>query len=101
MIAQIYWGNHKTDKMKIQKFAWYTIIIMIIKKLFRKTPVVGITSLALDHMNLLGNTIEEIAWNKAGIMKEGSKVFTVPQSETAMKVLKARSIERKVINASS
>lgn len=47
-------------------------------------------------MNLLGNTIESIAWNKAGIMKEGSKVFTVPQTEAAMKVLQERSIEKKV-----
>lgn len=58
--------------------------------------MVGITSLGLDHMNLLGNTIEAIAWNKAGIMKEGSKVFTVPQTESAIKVLKERCIERKV-----
>lgn len=58
--------------------------------------MVGITSLGLDHMNLLGNTIEAIAWNKSGIMKEGSKVFTVPQIESALKVLKERSVERKV-----
>lgn len=58
--------------------------------------MVGITTLSLDHMNLLGNTIEAIAWNKAGIMKEGSKVFTVPQLPSAMKILKERSIEKKV-----
>lgn len=29
-------------------------------------------------------------------MKPGSQVFTVPQEESAMKVLKARSIEKKV-----
>lgn len=65
--------------------------------ILRKVPVVGITSLGLDHTNLLGNTIESIAWNKAGIMKQGSKVFTVPQTEPSMKVLRERSVEKKVL----
>ena len=29
----------------------------------------GISSLGLDHCAILGNTIEEIAWQKAGIIK--------------------------------
>lgn len=45
---------------------------------------------------MLGNSIEKIAWHKAGIMKPGSQVFTVPQPESAIKVLKNRSIERHV-----
>ncbi|CAF1248669.1 unnamed protein product, partial [Didymodactylos carnosus] len=35
----------------------------------QKPVVCGITSLGFDHEKLLGNTIEEIAWNKAGIFK--------------------------------
>ncbi|RZC33195.1 folylpolyglutamate synthase, mitochondrial [Asbolus verrucosus] len=65
--------------------------------ILRKVPVVGITSLGVDHTSLLGSTIESIAWNKAGIMKEGCRAFTVPQSEAAMNVLKQRSIEKKVV----
>lgn len=61
----------------------------------RKTVVAGITPLDLDHTALLGNTLESIAWNKAGIMKPGAEVFSAVQSETAMKVLKERSIEKK------
>ncbi|KAJ3645721.1 hypothetical protein Zmor_023358 [Zophobas morio] len=61
----------------------------------RKVPVIGITSLGIDHVKLLGPTIEKIAWNKGGIMKEGCRAFTVPQPETAMKTLKERSIEKK------
>ncbi|XP_044757265.1 folylpolyglutamate synthase, mitochondrial-like isoform X2 [Coccinella septempunctata] len=57
-------------------------------------PVAGITSLGFDHTSVLGKTIESIAWNKAGIMKKGSKVFTVPQPEGAYDVLHRRSIER-------
>lgn len=59
-------------------------------------PVAGITSLGYDHTFLLGNTIEEIAWQKGGIMKKDSKVFTVPQDINALQVLKNRSIERNV-----
>ncbi len=33
-----------------------------------------ITNIGYDHMNILGNTIEEIAWEKAGIIKEGVPV---------------------------
>lgn len=43
----------------------------------RKPVVVGITSLGLDHQIILGNTLEEIAFDKAGIMKEGVPVYTV------------------------
>ncbi|PSN30712.1 Folylpolyglutamate synthase [Blattella germanica] len=42
----------------------------------RHVSTVGITSLALDHTDILGNTIEEIAWQKAGIMKPGSIAIT-------------------------
>ncbi len=53
------------------------------------TPeVVGITSISIDHQNLLGPTIEHIAREKAGIIKKGIPVVTVPQDPTAMKVLK-------------
>lgn len=38
--------------------------------------VTGITNLELDHIHVLGKTIPEIAWQKAGIMKTGAKCFT-------------------------
>ena len=35
------------------------------------TPELSIiTNIGMDHMNLLGNTLEEIAWEKAGIIKQ-------------------------------
>ena len=39
---------------------------------------VGITTLDYDHTKILGETIEEIAWHKAGIMKEGTVAFVNP-----------------------
>ncbi|XP_046831742.1 folylpolyglutamate synthase, mitochondrial-like isoform X1 [Vespa crabro] len=60
-----------------------------------KNPVcVGITSLGLDHTYLLGNTIEEIAYQKSGIFKANTIAFTVPQKEEALGILKERAIER-------
>lgn len=35
-----------------------------------------VTQLGLDHVNLLGDTVEKIAWNKAGIFKTGVPAVT-------------------------
>uniref|UniRef100_A0A0D3HFD0 Folylpolyglutamate synthase n=1 Tax=Oryza barthii TaxID=65489 RepID=A0A0D3HFD0_9ORYZ len=59
-----------------------------------KAPVVcGISSLGYDHMEILGNTLGEIAGEKAGILKKGVPAYTVPQPEEAMSVLKHRASE--------
>jgi len=50
--------------------------------------VVGITSISLDHQNLLGDTIDSIAKEKAGVIKAGIPVVTVNQDPKAMRVLK-------------
>ena len=52
--------------------------------------VVGITSLSIDHQHQLGNTIDSIAKEKAGIFKRGVPIVTVQQDPTAMRVLKSR-----------
>ncbi|CAF2032221.1 unnamed protein product [Rotaria magnacalcarata] len=60
-----------------------------------KTPIVcGIASLGLDHVKLLGNTIEQIAWQKAGIFKHNVPAITVPQQPEAMHVLHERAEEK-------
>lgn len=56
--------------------------------------VTGVTNLGIDHTAMLGNTIEEIAWHKAGIMKTGSPSFTAPQPHNALGVLQKRAEER-------
>ncbi|XP_061336418.1 folylpolyglutamate synthase-like isoform X2 [Gastrolobium bilobum] len=52
--------------------------------------VCGITSLGYDHMEILGNTLGEIAGEKAGIFKHRIPAFTVPQPDEAMHVLKEK-----------
>jgi len=54
--------------------------------------VVGITSLSIDHSNLLGNTIDRIAEEKAGIFKRGVPAITVQQEPAAMQILKLRAV---------
>ncbi|KAK1040765.1 Folylpolyglutamate synthetase, partial [Friedmanniomyces endolithicus] len=56
----------------------------------------GITELGLDHMNRLGNSIESIAWHKAGIFKPSVPAFSVPQKEAAATMLKRRATEKGV-----
>lgn len=54
------------------------------------TPVASvITSIALDHQQWLGETIEEIAREKAGIIKPGVPVITAAQSGAGLEVLVA------------
>jgi len=60
----------------------------------RNPLVTGITALGLDHTSLLGNTISDIAWHKAGIMKEGVQCFTDShQQPSALSVLKERAAQ--------
>ncbi|XP_062559806.1 folylpolyglutamate synthase, mitochondrial [Armigeres subalbatus] len=53
----------------------------------RGTKLSAITSLGIEHTALLGNTIEDIAWQKAGIIKEHSDVYTVRQPEGCLDVI--------------
>ncbi|KAI1496115.1 tetrahydrofolylpolyglutamate synthase [Biscogniauxia marginata] len=56
----------------------------------------GISTLGIDHVFALGDTVEKIAWHKAGIMKPGSAAFTVEQVPGAARVLRERADEKGV-----
>ena len=57
-----------------------------------KPEVVGITSISIDHQQQLGNTIDSIAREKAGVFKRGVPAVTVPQEPLAMRVLKEQAL---------
>ncbi|XP_058783626.1 folylpolyglutamate synthase-like [Vicia villosa] len=62
-----------------------------------QAPIVyGITSLGYDHMEILGNTLGEIAGEKAGIFKHRIPAFTVTQPDEAMHVLKDKASQLNV-----
>lgn len=52
--------------------------------------VSAITPISLDHADHLGETVEKIATEKAGIIKRGSPVVTSPQPDDAMRVIEQR-----------
>ncbi|MBR5514851.1 MAG: bifunctional folylpolyglutamate synthase/dihydrofolate synthase [Clostridia bacterium] len=59
-----------------------------------KTPVLSvITSISLDHTSFLGDTEEKIAYEKAGIIKEGVPCIYGKMKESCAEVIKERANE--------
>jgi dihydrofolate synthase/folylpolyglutamate synthase len=54
----------------------------------------AITSISMDHMDFLGDTLAKIAFEKAGIIKPGVPVATGRQHPDAMAVIRAVAAER-------
>lgn len=55
--------------------------------------VCGITPIGMDHTQWLGDTLEKIAYEKAGIIVEGKPTITAPQDPVAMHVLETHANE--------
>ena len=53
-----------------------------------------ITSISYDHMEILGNSIEEITEQKAGIIKENSLVVSAAQEKESVNIIKKISKEK-------
>ena len=60
------------------------------------TPLVSvITSLSYDHMAVLGNTLAEIAREKAGIIKVGVPIVSAPQPAEGLEVIEKIAFEKR------
>ena len=59
----------------------------------RSPAVCGVTSLGLDHVEVLGDTVGKIAREKAGIFKPHCPAITSPQVPEAMQALELRAAE--------
>lgn len=59
----------------------------------KKPLATVIASISFDHTDRLGNTIEEIAAEKAGIIKAGCPVITSCEDEAALGVIRAKAEE--------
>ncbi|ERJ12787.1 bifunctional folylpolyglutamate synthase/dihydrofolate synthase [Haloplasma contractile] len=55
--------------------------------------VIGITNVGYDHMNVLGNTLGEIAYEKIGIAKKGKTVYTTAKDDEVMNVFSDYSVQ--------
>lgn len=56
-----------------------------------------ITPIGLDHMQYLGNTLEEIAMEKAGILVSGKPAISAPQHPAVQRVLEKEANERRSV----
>lgn len=85
-LAFIYFYEKKCDYVLLETgMGGETDATNLIKK-----PVCSvITSVSMDHMQFLGNTIEEIAAVKAGIIKKGCPVATIRQKEEVLQIIRA------------
>ncbi|WP_310603911.1 bifunctional folylpolyglutamate synthase/dihydrofolate synthase [Anaerosporobacter sp.] len=54
----------------------------------KNTQVAVLASISMDHMQFLGDTLAQIAYEKAGIVKNGCKVVSYQQQPEAMEVIK-------------
>lgn len=82
-MALIYFARHKCDfvVMEVGLGGTYDCTNIV-------HPLVSIiNSIGYDHMHLLGNTLEEIASNKAGIIKENSRTVFVEQENEVNDVI--------------
>ncbi len=57
-----------------------------------KPALTIITPVSIDHQQYLGETLAEIAFEKAGIIKRGVPVIIGPQDDVAMAVIEARAL---------
>ena len=63
--------------------------------IIKKSEVSVITSISLDHTNILGDTLLKIAEHKCGIFKEGGNVVGYPQPDFAVeRFIKDRAKEK-------
>lgn len=60
------------------------------------SPILSvITSIGYDHMDILGNTLEKIAIQKAGIIKENSETIFISQEPSIDNIIKQTCKEKK------
>lgn len=67
-----------------------------------KPLVAAITNVQLDHQNILGNTIEEIAYEKAGIIKENVPVISGDDNTIVKEIIRstAANVNTEFVDAS-
>lgn len=96
-LAFVYFERHRADIVILETGLGGRLdATNVIKK-----PLLSIiTNITLEHTELLGDTVAEIAAEKAGIIKKNSKVITDVQQDEALNVIKekAESMNSKFID---
>lgn len=87
-VAFLYFKNQKTELIILETGVGGRLDST---NVIEKSEVSIITAIGLDHMKVLGNTLEEIAQEKAGIIKQEGSLVTYPQSQEIEKIFEERS----------
>jgi len=61
---------------------------------FKHTLCDVITSISLDHVGIIGDTIEDIACCKCGIISHGGHVVTTSSNDSIMDIIKEKCLEK-------
>lgn len=98
---------HEFDKAAILSFLYfkdYNCDFAIIEvgiggridstNIINKPLVSVIANIGMDHINILGNTLEEIASEKAGIIKKNSLSVFYDQNEIVMNILRKEAVKK-------
>ncbi|KAF2289354.1 hypothetical protein GH714_035243 [Hevea brasiliensis] len=85
----------RIDGLDISEDKFFIVFLGLLESMLKiKEPVVcGITPLGMDHTEVLGDTLGQIASHKAGIFKPQIPAFTVHQLSEAMDVLHEKANE--------
>ncbi len=83
-LAYLIFANHQLDYLVIE--TGLGGLYDATNHIVRDDKVVLLNSIGLDHTEVLGDTIEEIAFQKAGIISDSSTVFAINQSDIVNKV---------------
>jgi dihydrofolate synthase/folylpolyglutamate synthase len=63
----------------------------------KEDKICVITDIGIDHTHVLGNTIESIAFQKAGIIHKGNHVFMRSQSEKAQRIVAKKAYSQSAV----
>lgn len=96
VIAFLYFKDEKCDFVVLETGLGGTLDAT---NIINTTLCSVITSISMDHMQFLGDTIEEITEAKAGIIKPGSTAIICHQDEKILGILK-RKCEKEVVKMS-
>jgi dihydrofolate synthase/folylpolyglutamate synthase len=86
---------------KRQKCEWVVLEVGLggrydATNVIERAIVTAITMIDYDHTHILGKTLKEIAYDKAGIIKKGSVFFTAEQRPALIKIFNQICLENKV-----
>lgn len=84
-VAFLYFAEHKVDYVLLECGMGGRLDATNVLK---QPEICVFATISMDHMQFLGNTLSEIATEKAGIIKEHTQVISAPQTEEVSSILR-------------